>query len=41
MVVQTRDLVVKMVSDMRVEDLRAELTKEVKLAKTIQFDMVK
>ena len=35
MVVQTRDLVVKMVSEMKVEDLRAELTKEVKLAKTI------
>ena len=41
LIVQTRDLVTKMVTDMRVEETREQLNKEIKLVKTIQFDMVK
>ena len=41
LVTQTRDLVTRLVNEMNVTTLKEELSKEIKMAKAMQFDMVK
>ena len=41
MLVQTRDQVTRMVNDMKVEETKKQLTREIATVKQIQFDMIK